>query len=181
MDNVAKNVLKLVAPANYNVSYDVDIIEVDTSSGGITNINLQKIFISYGRKTLYISDRSNNASRGNIIINTTGGNLVNNNSSLVLSVDGIVAEVNVADTNRFIANLSTDEATPPPVSGDKNFVMNQNVSAVLWSVPHNLNKRCAVQVLDNSFNEIEAEIHWVNDNEVEVRFNKPKVGWVYCN
>ena len=181
MNNVGKVIVRLVAPASYNVSNDVDIIEVDTSSGGITNINLQKIIISDTRKTVYISDVSNNANIGNINISTTGGNLINNASFITLSVNGIIAEVNIADTNRFIANLSTDESIPPTPFGDKNFVMYQNVSAMLWSVPHNLNKRCAVQVLDNLFNEIETEIHWVNDNEVEIRFNKPRVGWVYCN
>lgn len=113
MDNIGKIIVRLLAPASYNVSNDVDIIEVDTSSGGITNINLQKIIISDTRKTVYISDVSNNANIGNINISTTGGNLINNASFITLSVNGIIAEVNIADTNRFIANLSTDEDSPP--------------------------------------------------------------------
>ena len=70
---------------------------------------------------------------------------------------------------------------PDSSTNDKNFVMQQSVAAVLWSVPHNLNKRCAVQIVDNSFNEIEAKIHWVNNNEVEITFNSPTTGYVYCN
>jgi hypothetical protein len=165
---------------NYNVGNDLDYLEVDTSSGGVANIFLQKISIADARKPIYISDVGNNASIGNIRINATGGNLINNALFISLEVNGIVAEVNIADTNRFIANLSTDDTTPP-TPGDKNFVLQQMVASTIWSVPHNLNKKCAVQVVDNSLDEIMGKVHWVNNNEVEIRFNKPKTGWVYCN
>lgn len=177
-----KIIVRIVAPTSYNVPNDVDIIEVDTSSGGLTTINLQKITIGDARKSVYISDVSNNASNGKITIATTGGNLINNQSSIDLEVDGIIAEVNIADTKRFIANLSTDDSTPPtPPVSDKNFVFQQTSNLAMWTVSHNLNKRCAVQVLDTLYNEIEAKVHWVNNNEVEVYLNKAQMGWVYCN
>jgi len=184
MDSTGGKILIRLTPPlgglNYNVNNDVDYIEVDTSSGGITNIFLQKISISDSRKVLYISDVGNNATIGNIIINATNGNIINNASFINLEVNGIIAEVNIADSGRFIANLSTDDASPPP-AGDKNFVTQQVVASSVWSVPHNLGKKCAVQIVDNALNEIMGNVHWVNNNEVEITFNKPKTGWVYCN
>lgn len=172
----------LVAPTNYNVSNDVSIIEVDTSSGLPTVIFLQQIIVSEIRRPFFINDVSNNAAIGNIVIMPTGGNLINNAPFLVLSKNGISAQITISDRNRFIANLNTDDGTTPiPPIQDKNFVMQQSVAATTWSVPHNLNKRCAIQVLDNSFNEIIGKVHWVNDNECEVTFNTPKTGYVYCN
>lgn len=55
-----KIIVRIVAPTSYNVPNDVDIIEVDTSSGGLTTINLQKITIGDARKSVYISDVSDN-------------------------------------------------------------------------------------------------------------------------
>lgn len=172
-------VKRLVAPTVYSVMNDVASIDVDTSSGGTTIIKLQPIDISEVRKHLYINDISNNASVGNIIIQCSGGNLINNAPSLILNSNGIIADIEVADRSRFIANLNNDEPTPP--LNDKNFVYQQTVNSVSWNVPYNLGKRCAVQVLDNNFDEIEAKIHWVSDNEVIVTLNKPQMGWVYCN
>lgn len=181
-NEIGKVVKHLIAPTTYTVVDDVCSIDVDTSSGGITIINLQPINISEVRRKIYVNDVSNNASVGKIIIQANGGNLINNGTSLTLEIDGISAEVEIADRNRFIANLSTDDNSPPvPPINDKNFVMHQTVNTSIWSVPHNLNKRCAVQVVDNLFNEIEASISWVDDNEVTVTLNKPSMGWVYCN
>lgn len=67
------------------------------------------------------------------------------------------------------------------IVNDKNFVMQQLAPALVWSVPHNLGKRVSVQITDNSFNQIIGEVRWVNNNEVEITFTAPYVGWVYCN
>lgn len=215
--SIGKIIVKLVAPIIYNVTNDVDFIEVDTSSGGTTRINLQKILPSDARKIVYISDISNNASVGNIEIYATSGNLINNAGFITLNADGIIAEVVIGNTNKFIANLSTDvsvttdghtiqdngsdlpqrqnlnfvggiitddalnNATIVDFASDKNFVFEQLINSLVWSVPHNLNKKCSVQVLDTNLNEIETKIRWVNNNEVEVTLNKAQMGWVYCN
>jgi hypothetical protein len=72
-------------------------------------------------------------------------------------------------------------AFPDNSANDKNYVLNQNVASSVWNVPHNLNKRCSVQVVDEFFNEIEAAIFWSDNNEVIVTFNSPRKGYVYCN
>lgn len=69
----------------------------------------------------------------------------------------------------------------PPVDGDKNFVHTQSTSSTTWTVIHNLNKKCAVQVVDTSGNEIVGSIQWINDNSVVVSFNTATTGYVYCN
>jgi hypothetical protein len=48
-------------------------------------------------------------------------------------------------------------------------------------VPHNLGKKCAVQVVDNSGNEIVGDIQWTDNNNVTVTFNTAITGFVYCN
>lgn len=113
-----KKLVRVTAPGTYTVTNDIDIVEVDTTSGGATNIILQIINIGVPRKTVYISDIGNNCSVGNITVTTLGGNTINNLPALILQDDGIVAEVNIGDRNRYIANLSTDSPSgpvPPPL------------------------------------------------------------------
>ena len=169
----------LVAPATYNVRNDVSVINVNTSSGGVTIINIPKITPSYPRSKLYINDVSNNASVGHIVVNATGGNLINNASSLVLNGDGISAEVEIADDNRFLVNLNTDAPTPPVT--DKNYVHTQTIPLSSWLVNHNLDKKCSVSLADSVSKEIEAEVEWINNNQVMVRLNKDSTGFAFCN
>lgn len=181
-NEIGKVVKHLVAPTTYTVVDDVCSIDVDTSSGGITTIKLQPINISEVRRKIYVNDVGNNASVGKIILQASGGNLINNLPSLTLEINGISAEIEIADRSKFIANLSTDDNAPPvPPVNDKNFVFHQTVNATVWNVTHNLNKRCSVQVVDDLFNEIEAAIFWSSNNEVIITFNNPTTGWVYCN
>ena len=77
-----------------------------------------------------------------------------------------------------------------PVSGqldlintfvDNNYVHTQAVANTTWNVPHNLGKRCSVQVVDNLGNEIVGSIQWIDDNNVTVTFKTAITGFVYCN
>jgi hypothetical protein len=70
---------------------------------------------------------------------------------------------------------------PPPPPGDKNFVWTQAIAASVWNVPHNLGKFCAVQITNPAQIEIEGKIEWIDINNVQITFNKPKTGFVYCN
>lgn len=179
MNGAGLVIKKLVAPVTYTVSNEVTSIDVDTSSGGLTTIILQKIHASYGQRRFYISDKGNNASVGNIIVVCSGGDLINNAPSLVLDNDGIVAEVVIADQTNYIANLNTDDVIP--VAGDKNYVHTQGVPSNSWTVTHNLQKKCAVSVVDSLDKEIEAEVQYDSINQVTVNFNQARTGYVYCN
>lgn len=92
----------------------------------------------------------------------------------------IASEVNYDnDTSGLIA---TDvQGAIDELQEKSNATHHQSVAALVWSVPHNLNKRCAVQIVNNSLHEIEGDIRWVNDNEVEITFNTARTGYVYCN
>jgi len=77
-----------------------------------------------------------------------------------------------------------------PVSGefdlvnslqDISYVHTQSVASTTWVVNHNLNTRCSVQVVDNTGNEIIGKIDWIDNNTVNVLFNIPVAGFVYCN
>lgn len=130
-NEVGKITKYLVAPTTYNVSNDVDVIEVNTSSGGATTIYLQAITIGSPRKPVYINDNSGNASVGNIIVIATGGNKINNAVSITLDSDGISAQVVIADRNRFIANLNSDSPSPPSASTLKQVMMVGNSVGLL--------------------------------------------------
>ena len=100
-----------------------------------------------------------------------------------LSGENVRLFINKLDNQAYL-KYKNGSVVSFPVSGggsDKNYVLNINVPATTWNVPHNLNKRCSVQVLDDAFNEVEASVHWSDNNEVIVTFNKPTTGWVYCN
>jgi hypothetical protein len=66
-------------------------------------------------------------------------------------------------------------------TGDKNYVHTQSVASATWNVAHSLGKRCSVQVVNDTFEEIEASITWTDDNNVVVTFNSATTGYVYCN
>jgi len=64
---------------------------------------------------------------------------------------------------------------------DNNFVFTQKNPLSSWIVIHGLGRRCSIQVITNTFKEIEAEIIWNSNNQVTINFNKARTGFVYCN
>lgn len=64
---------------------------------------------------------------------------------------------------------------------DVSYVHTQSTPSTTWNVAHNLNYRCSVQVVDNAGNQIIAQIDWIDNNNVQVLFNMPMTGFVYCN
>jgi hypothetical protein len=66
-------------------------------------------------------------------------------------------------------------------TGDKNYVHTQATTSDSWTVNHNLDKRCSVQVVGDDFKEVVADITWINNNTVQVDFNTATTGYVYCN
>lgn len=115
------NVRRLVAPITYMVLDIDDMIDVDTSSGGLTTLYIPNIVQNgYDQvpKKIYINDVSNNASVGKITVVCIGGNSINNLPQIVLDSNGVSAEIEIADRTRYIANLNTDDSTPPSGSSD---------------------------------------------------------------
>lgn len=115
------NVRRLVAPVTYMVLDIDDMIDVDTSSGGLTTLYIPNIVQNgYDQvpKKIYINDVSNNASVGKITVVCIGGNTINNLPQIVLDSNGVSAEIEIADRTRYIANLNTDDSPAPSGGGD---------------------------------------------------------------
>ena len=115
------NVRRLVAPITYMVLDIDDMIDVDTSSGGLTTLYIPNIVANgYDQvpKKIYINDVSNNASVGKITVVCIGGNTINNAPSIVLETNGVSAEIEIADRTRYLANLNTDDAPTPSGSSE---------------------------------------------------------------
>ncbi len=107
----------LVAPVTYVVMDNISRIDVDTSSGFPTVIQLQPIDGSNIRPTLFINDISDNAGTGNIIIQAASGNLINNQPFITLDIDGDGAQVQIVDKTRFLACLNSDTSTVVGATG----------------------------------------------------------------
>lgn len=180
------NVTRLVTQATdttYMIRDTDDIINIDTSLGqGNITLYLPNILQSgYDRipRKIFINDVSENASNANILIQALGGDMINNVVTITLNTDGISAELLVSSRDKWIASLNTD--TNASGNSDKTFIYTQAIASTSWEVHHNLQKRAAVQVVNNAKEEIGAKVTWNSDNVVTVEFNTPQTGYVYCN
>jgi hypothetical protein len=78
----------------------------------------------------------------------------------------------------FISLLSYDVDANVP---DKNFVFTQASSSSVWVVPHNLNKFCAVSIVDTAGTTVYGNIEYDSLNQVTLTFSAPFSGKVFCN
>ena len=176
------NLKKETLFSQYKVYPNVETEFLCNTNLGAVTFNLLPIsqlggFLGF---TIIVSDYTANSSANSITINATGGNTINGvtGSSVVINTNGKSLSIQAISPNQWIAFATNGTGT---VVGDKNFVFTQVAPLSSWTVLHNLDKRCAVQVVDNAFNEVEAEIIWNNNNQVTVNFNSPTTGQVYCN
>ena len=112
------NVKRLVAPITYMVQSGDDMLDIDTSSGGLTTIYIPNIVengLNLSGKTFTINDISNNASVGNINIVCLGGDTINNFTSLSLSTDGISTNIVQVDRTRYLATTNVAGGTSVPL------------------------------------------------------------------
>ena len=66
-------------------------------------------------------------------------------------------------------------------SNDKTYRHVQGSPSSVWNVSHNLNKRPAVTVADSGGTEVEGDVLYVNDNQVQLLFNAAFSGEAYFN
>jgi hypothetical protein len=64
---------------------------------------------------------------------------------------------------------------------DKNYVHNQGLAASVWDIAHNLGKRPSVTVVDSGATLVEGDIHYVDDNTVQLTFSAAFAGAAYLN
>lgn len=178
--NTMRNLRTIQGPFSGVIMDSDDILNIDTTNGSV-NLYLQNIKTSgllLGQRLININDVGNQASVNNIVVYGSNGDLVNNANSVVISTDGANVECTIANHNEWAILGFGAEA--PPVS-DKNYVHEQKTNESIWIVPHNLGKKCSVQVVGNDGTEIEADVVWNSNNEVTITFNTPRSGAVYCN
>ena len=78
----------------------------------------------------------------------------------------------------FISLLGYDYSSS---TGDKNFVFTQAAAKSVWVVPHNLNKFCAVSVVDTAGTIVYGDIEYDSLNQVTITFSASFSGQVFCN
>lgn len=61
------------------------------------------------------------------------------------------------------------------------FVFTQDVASALWTVVHNLGIRPNVTVVDSLDREVEADVTYIDDNNLTVGFATPQTGKAYLS
>lgn len=69
----------------------------------------------------------------------------------------------------------------PTGPGDKTYVHIQNSPALTWPVNHNLGKRPTVALVDSADSGFDAEIVYIDDNNLNIVLAYEVSGKVYCN
>lgn len=65
--------------------------------------------------------------------------------------------------------------------GDKHFTFSQNVPSAVWNVTHNLDKNPSVSITDINGYEVFAEVDYINENELVIKFADALEGSAYMN
>tara|TARA_R110000868_G_scaffold9795_3_gene48226 strand:+ start:1988 stop:2719 length:732 start_codon:yes stop_codon:yes gene_type:complete len=86
----------------------------------------------------------------------------------------------IKDEEYFLSLLQLNSIGPSPVS-DKNFVYTQGVASDIWVVTHNLNKYCAVSVVDSAGTEVFGNVNYDSLNQVTLTFSAPFSGQAFFN
>lgn len=64
---------------------------------------------------------------------------------------------------------------------DKHFIFNQESSANVWNINHNLNKRPSVTIVDTGGNEVIGDVIYTSLNNIVIHFSNPFSGTAYLN
>lgn len=77
----------------------------------------------------------------------------------------------------------TSMARFPVASGgsDAKFIFTQGSPAATWNITHGLGKFPSVTVVDSTKDEVEGDIVYLNNNQLEVKFSGAFAGAAYLN
>ena len=64
---------------------------------------------------------------------------------------------------------------------DKYYEHHQNISAKIWKINHNLNKKPSATVVDSAGTNVIGEIVYIDDNNLELHFSAQFSGIAYLN
>jgi len=109
-------------------------------------------------------------------------------------IQPVQPEVVVKGGDEIVVQQSTSNVTVRPTTttlvvstgagaggGDKNFVYQQQASSATWTIAHNLEKYCAVTVVDTALNEVLGDVIYLDRNTVQLKFSAPFSGEAFCN
>ena len=91
----------------------------------------------------------------------------------------VVSSGSLENTKDYFISLLTYNATGS--SGDKNFVFTQAASSAVWTVTHDLNKYCAVSVVDTAGTVVNGRVEYDSLNQVTITFSAAFSGQAFCN
>jgi|TARA_R110000803_G_scaffold99220_1_gene167265 hypothetical protein len=91
----------------------------------------------------------------------------------------VVSSGSLENTKDYFISLLTYNATGS--AGDKNFVFTQAASSAVWTVTHNLNKYCAVSVVDTAGTVVNGRVEYDSLNQVTITFSAAFSGQAFCN
>ena len=66
-------------------------------------------------------------------------------------------------------------------TGDANYVHDQGVAAVAWTVTHNLSKYCSVTVVDTAGSVVVGQVEYNSANQATLTFRSAFAGKAYFN
>lgn len=61
------------------------------------------------------------------------------------------------------------------------FVFEQGIVSDTWVINHDLNKRPSIELVDSSGRKFEAEVEYINENQIVVHLNSATTGYAYLN
>jgi len=102
-----------------------------------------------------------------------------NNKHSVVKTTVTHTKITVNDPVKTIKTIGIQGV--PGVSGDKHYKHQQGVSALVWSVAHNLIKFPAITIVDSAGTEVIGDINYIDLNNVEITFSAPFSGLAYFN
>ena len=70
--------------------------------------------------------------------------------------------------------------TPPPPA-DANLLFIQSIASNTWSIPHNLSKFPSVTIVDSAGDEVEGDVHYINNQSLNIVFSASFSGKAYLN
>ncbi len=95
-----------------------------------------------------------------------------------LDVDGNIETQQ--DLNQVLADILVAILNNQTV-GDKTWIHDQFTPATVWTIPHPLNKRPSVTVVDTAGTVVEGVIDYIDDNLLTITFNYPFSGYATLN
>ena len=92
-------------------------------------------------------------------------------------IDGDYAK-EIAGLTSSVITLQIDVAD---LKTKQNYVHEQGVSSDLWTIQHNLNKKPSVTVVDSGDTIVTGLVTYIDDNNIQIRFNSAFKGTAYLN